>query len=171
MAQLTLSDADLQEVRLLVGSRVSTDLLTNEDIRSETVLGTATDYVYERVREGLDVSLLDATQADAAERLYDRTPDDVDNFVSIVLRPPQPTQFKRAVIYYCAGLCLPLVQQVRQETKGSIQQAIDIQSWEDKQANYFEQSNREIARLRNVFPDDAFPQQGGVKYNLFGVTR
>ena len=160
MAILTLTDSDLNQVRLLVGNRVTDDLLSNEQIRSDSILGMATDYVYERVREGLDLTLLDAADVTLATRLYDTNPDDVDSFVSIVLKPPQPAQFKRAVISYSAGLCTPIVQQVKQETKGSIQQSIEIQDWQDKQANFFQRANEEIERLRGAFPNDAFPLEG-----------
>ena len=160
MGILNLTDSDVNQVRFLVGNRVTDDLLSNDDIRSDSVLGMATDYVYEKVREGVDFSALDATQSAVAERLYDDNPDDVDSFVSIVLKPPQPGQFRRAVIVYTAGLCLPVVQQIRQETKGGIQQSIDIADWTEKQANFFERADQEIQRLRAAFPTDAFPTSG-----------
>ena len=169
---LTLTTNELAEIRLLVGARVTSFELTDAQIQSDIVLGTATDFVYESVRKDIDLTKLDATQAAAATRVYDDTEDDVDAFVSDVLKPPQNNQFRRAVFFYGAGLCIPMVQQIESESAGTITQKLQTQQWQQKQANYFARSNDEINKIRDAFPDDAFQSSAAQapKINFFTLT-
>lgn len=109
MATLTLSDAQVIEVRLLLGSHLTTDDVSDEQIRSQVILGAASDYVFEKIREGMDIASLPANEQTIARRFADETDDDITNFINVVLKPPQRGQMERAVMYRCAGLCVPIV--------------------------------------------------------------
>lgn len=175
MATLALTDDELTEVRLQLGNRVTTTDLSDAQIRSQTVLGAASDYVLEKVREGLDLNKLTDAERTIAERIRDESADDIANFVNVLLKPPQRSQFRRAVIFRTAGMCAPLVSTLLSESAAGIAQRIQARPWEVIQANLFLRSDEEINLLRDAFPDDAFPtEEESVKarglYELFTVT-
>ena len=171
MATLTLTDEEVAEVSLLIGA---SNPLSAEQIRSNVILGTASDYVFEEIRKGMNVEALTPSERAIAERFADETEDDIANFVNVVLKPPQRSQMRRAVMYRCAGLCVPIVQQLSSESAGGISQRLTIQQWEIKQAGFFQRADEEITRLNEAFPDDAFSEEPArklPKYTLFASTR
>ena len=173
MATLLLNQDELAEVRLLVGKNIKEDMLTDFEIQSGVVLGAASDYVFEKVREGLDLSKLTDVERTIAERFRDETDDDIVRFSTEVLKPPQEQQMRRAVIYRSAGLCVAIVNQVISESAANITTRIQNRAWEVLQASLFTRADEEIERLRQAFPDDAFPtqaEQALAAYNIFSVT-
>ena len=163
---LTLTDAEVIEARLQVGAWVTTSQLSDAQIKADTVLGSASDYVFEKVREGLDVSKLSATERAIAERFRDETDDDIASFVNTVLKPPQRSQMRRAVLFYTAGLCVPIVARVLREGAAGVDtERVILRT----QAELFALADAEIQRLRNAFPDDAF-HKPAADWTLFAIT-
>lgn len=167
MASLVLTDSEVIEVRLQVGAAITIEQLSDIQITSTTTLGAASDYVFERVREGLDLSRLTQTERAIAERFRDETPDDIASFVNEVLKPPQVSQFRRAVIFRTAGLCAPLVDRVHSETAGDILERVEVRPFLGMQNVLFQRADEEIARLREAFQDDAFTRP---RWSFFKVT-
>ncbi len=75
------------DVRIQLGAHVEPDDLSDDQITSGIMLGAVTDYVFERVREDLDLDLLSATERPIAERFQDETPEDISAFINTVLKP------------------------------------------------------------------------------------
>lgn len=173
MATLAITDAECDEVRLQIGNKLTATDLSNEQIRAGTVLGAASDYVFEQVREGLDLSKLTDDERLIAERFRDETDDDIANFTSQILKPPQVQQMRRAVIFRTSGMAVQIVESLLAESAGGINQRIQARAWEVLQASLFQRGDEEIQRLRATFPDDAFPsesQRAAARYNLFAVN-
>ena len=173
MAILQLTDEELAEVRLHLGAKLTVDDLSDDQIKSSSILQSATDYVFERVREDLDLDLLTETERGVAERLRDQTAEDIVTFINTVLTPPQQGQMRRAVIFRTAGLCAPVVSRYESVEFVDVSQRRAVSKAEDVQASLFERCDEEIDRLRNAFPDDAFlsnkqrVKSGLSKINLF----
>ena len=161
MARYALTDVEVSEVRLQIGKqpsgRVLAAGLSDDEIRGDSTLGAAFDYVYEKCRQGLDLSKLTSAERDIAERVRDDNPDDVSAFINQILKAPQVSQFRRAVIYRTAGICVPLIIHVLQESGAGLTLQQEPRDWESLQAALFARADEEIDRLRNAFPDDAFP--------------
>ena len=176
MAILELTTTEVAEVRFQAGNRLTEADLSDVQINSSTVLGAASNYVFEKVRDGMNIDLLTDAERVIAERFRDETPDDVANFVNQVLKPPQVSQFRRAIIFYTAGLAVQAVRTVGRETVGQVTQAI-LQSpsqqargdWQDRQRFLFEQADLEISHIAKAFPNDAFTRKK-VAINLFAIT-
>ena len=64
MAILTFTADERAEVRMQVGKQFATDDLTDADIDSTTINGSAVDYVLEKVTQGITQEILDAKIAD-----------------------------------------------------------------------------------------------------------
>jgi len=173
MAALTLTDNELAEVRLQIGNNITADHISDSQIASSTILEAACDYVFEKVREDIDISVLDADEQLIAERVADEAPDNITNFINTVLKPPQRQQIRRAIIYRCSGLAVQVVSTLLAENAGSINQRMQARPWEVIQASLFLRADEEIQRLRDAFPDDAFPSESettSATYNLFSLT-
>lgn len=171
MATLTLTTEEIIQVRLLMGARFTANDLSDDQIRSQVVLGACSDYVFEKVREGLDFDKLTDTERAIAERFRDETEDDIANFVNQVLKPPQVAAFRRAVMYRCAGVSVRLVKHVTSEDASDIRQEIQEQKIAEMETNLFQMSDNDILLIRKSFPDDAFPDVTRRKYKFFAVTR
>ena len=63
------------------------------------ISGEASDYVFEKVRESLNVEALGATEKAIALRIRDDADDDIAAFVNSVLKEPQARLFRRAIVY------------------------------------------------------------------------
>ena len=173
MANVTLTDNQVIEVRMQVGTDVTESELSDAQITSDTTLGSACDYVYEKVREGIDLSKLTEQERTIAQRARDETPDDLTNFVNTILKPPQRTQFSRAIIFRTAGMCATIVKRLESETASGITKRIQERKALELRNVLFESADAEIERLRQAFPDDAFPTDSErilPKYNLFTTT-
>lgn len=163
MATLAITGEETKEVRMQVGTWVKEDVLTDAQIQSKTVLGTASDYVFEKIRNGMNLDAFSAADRLIAERFYDETDDDIVNFVEQVLKPPQREQMRRAVIYYSAGLCVPIVP--KQIREGAIGVTTEVELLQTQQ-NLFDLADEQIDNLRNAFPTDAFKKKIP-KINMF----
>lgn len=163
MADFALSDSEIDEVRLQLGvyatGEQTAKFLGDADIRGEGFLGAALDFVYEEVRRGMDITKLSEAQQAAALREYDGTADDIQEFLDVVLRPPQINQFRRAVIFRTAGMCAPTLIQIQSQTSAIFSYRVEERSWEVLQTSLFARADEEILRLRAAFPDDAFPDE------------
>ena len=166
MARLELTEAEIVEVRLQVGIWVTPDMLTDAQIQAETILGAASDYVFEKVREDLNLDRLPDLERGIAERFADETDDDIASFVNVVLKPPQRRQMRRSVVYYSGGLCVPLVARVVREGAVGVDSERELLR---EAGQLFQLADSEIARLRNAFPDDAF-ERPIPTFRLFSVT-
>lgn len=175
MANYELTTDEIAEVRFQTGNRLTDVDLSDTQITSSTVLGAAANYVFEKVREGMNLDLLTDAERLIAERFRDETPEDVANFVNQVLKPPQVKQFRRAIIFYTSGLSMQAVRTVGRETVGQVTQAL-VQSpsqqergdWQDRQRFLFEQADLEIGYILKAFPDDAFARKK-VTFNLMSL--
>ena len=175
MATLALTEDEVVEVRLHIGVWVSTGLLSDIQIRSGSVLGTATDTVFSKVTEGItedsltelvDAGTLTQAEADAFGLSRDAVETDIANFLNMALRPPQVSQFRRSVIFYAAGLCVPLVEQVIREDGAGV--VTERKIGRDAET-LFGLADNQIEMLRSVFPKDVFLKQR-TPYRLFAIS-
>lgn len=157
MPKLSLTPAEVAEVRAQLGAHLTTSDLSDATIGLESTVGAATDYVLEKVREDMELEKIDSvSERTIATRTHDSSDDNLSGFLSSVLKPPQPAQFRRAVVYRTAGLCAPLLSPVLSESVGGISIRRQVKVWETMQAQLFLRCDEEIARLRGAFEDDAF---------------
>lgn len=183
MAKLTLTDDEVTQARMLVGNRLSTDELTSSQIRSEIICGEASDYVFEKVRENINIEALDdtinittvdgtpVTERDIAEDFRDETEVNISNFIDFVLKPPQRNMMRRAIVYRIAGNCMPIVYRVERESGSEISREVERRRWQDLQAEMYGKADEQIGQILLQFPDDAFPRRKVVKHTLFAATR
>ena len=177
MATLILTAEEVAEVRLMAGVRLKTDDVPDALITGTMVLGAASDYVFEKVRESLDLDKLSATDRIIAERFADETDDDIANFVNTVLKPPQASQFRRAVLYRSVGNLIVAVQQVGEERAGLLSQNVSnattgvgrISDWKAKRDHYYALADDELRLLDKAFTDDAFSRPKPADYSLMGI--
>ena len=181
MAILDFTADELAQVRLQAGKQFSTDDLSDAEIASMTINGSAVDYVLEKVTQGITQTILDAkvadgtlTQAesDAFGKARDGTATDVANFINLALRPPQTLQFRRSIVFRSAGLAIPLLRKVLSESSSQVETRLQDEKWQDRQANLFTRADEEIRRLRDAFPDDLFTERaiGSRRYRYFAIT-
>ena len=159
MSIFILTNAEVTEVRTQVGAYLTTDDITDAQIKAESILGAAADYVYERVLDSIDPSKVASLPSDeqaAVTRARDATAEDVTTFINTVLKPPQQAMFRRAIVYRTAGLCVPIVRKVTAETAGVVTQSIANEDAGTRQQSLFDACDRDIDLLRNAFPDDIF---------------
>ena len=169
MATLSLTTDDCIQVRLQLGTHVDEQTLSNDQIRTQTILGNASDYVFEKIRNGMDIQALPEADRLIAERFADEQDDDITNFINVVLKPPQRQQMRNAVICYCAGLCVPIVERLRMERAGDVTHQIAT-DYDVQQAKLFRLADDNIGRLLRVFKNDAFAKRPP-KLNLFVSAR
>lgn len=173
MAYITLTDAELAEARLHLGNKVTASDITDAQLRSKTFHDAASDYVLENLLKDVDVSKL-GDAMDEYEDIRDgtATESEITSFLNAALKIPQLEQFRRSVIYRLAGLAAPVVDRKLSEGAIGINQRVQAKSWEIVQASLFTRCDEEISRLRDAFPDDAFPsasQSATANYTLFGL--
>ena len=174
MATLVLTAEEVREARFMAGSRLTAEHVPDSLITGSLVLGAASDYVFEKVRQSLDLSKLSAADRVIAERFADERDDDIANFVNQVLKPPQRQQMRRGVLYRCTGNIIVAVQQISNERAGLIGQTVanvptqaSATDWEKKRDHFYRLADGEIERLNNAFGDDAFGTASRVpKYTL-----
>ena len=177
MALLQLTNDEIADVRLQLGANLTINDLSDAQISSESMLGAATDYVFERVREDLDLEALDIAERGIAERFRDETAEDIAAFINIVLKPPQRSQMRRAVVFRTGGLCAPTIERFETEGYSGINQRVVAPRSQILQESLFKRCEEEIDRLRNAFPDDAFLSNkqrvasGFAKVTLMTTTR
>lgn len=165
MATLTLSDAEIVSIRREISLGITHDQVPDDAITDDLILGSATSYVLERVKEHMQTSgdaydaLSDAAKAAitaALNRDAADDPDEIAGFINNALTAPQRQQFRRGVLFRVAGLLIPKVSQILSESAGSISQRFQNVQWEVRQVNLFERVDEEIVAIRNAFPDDIF---------------
>ena len=161
MATLQLTSSEVAEIRQLIGSQITTDDLPDTFITSSAILGVASNYVFEHVREGLNIDMLPPDEREIAERFHDETDDDIAAFINQVLKPPQNEEIRRAVMYRCAGCAVVSIQQSTEEDIISVRRALgnvasDAASWMAKRDHFWRLADLEIESLRRAFPNDAF---------------
>ena len=161
MATLALTATEIVSVRRLISTRLTVELFPDEVIIDAQFIGSSCDYVFEEVIRDIELNFLPDNERLIAERVRDATAEDVAGFINQVLKHPQQGQFRRAVIFNLAGLLIPSVSSVVSESAGGISQSYLWQPSEQRQAYLFAEADREIERLRNAFPDDAFPDTEG----------
>lgn len=180
---LQLTDAELIEMRNNVSLKATVADLPDDVLRSGTVLGEATDYVFEAVRANMQTSgdafeMLSPEQRAAITAIQSRTTANVEtqiaNFINVVLVGPQKVQFRRAVIFRGAGLATAMLSQLLSESAGGIAQRFQNQQWEVKQAALFALADEQINHIRNAFPEDIFTDApidaSRASYKMFDIT-
>ena len=178
MATLALTGQEVSEVRLMAGNRLTAEQVPDTLITSTMVLGSASDYVFERVRRALDLDKLSDAERLVAERFADETDDDIANFINQVLKPPQRFQMRRGVLYRCTGNLIVSVQQVGTERAGLIAQTVAnvpgsvsrASDWKQKRDHFFEMADDELLLLEDAFKTDAFERPKPANFTLFGLS-
>lgn len=167
---MTITDAECDEIRLRIGSvYMKTGNLSNDQIRSDTLLGAASDFVFEAVTRRVDFSKLrdykdiDALREVTVNQFLGLNPDGTpsDTWVS-PLTDRQKQQFRRAVLYRTAGLSMGLVAPVVRENLNIASRQRDVPNWQAKQSDLFGEADAAIVQLRGWFPDDAFLDDGTI---------
>ena len=136
--------------------------LSDEIINSIAVLGEATDYVFDKVTENVDIFALSANlragdPADYSD--YDSIRDtDVNDFIVQALTVKQEQAFRTAVLYYAAGVAVSFLPgEVTAESANDItMQQYSEKKWKDKEMGLYARANRTIRRIINMYPDDAY---------------
>ena len=164
MATLVLTGAEVTEVRQMAGIRLTIADVPDTLIISSMVLGAASDHVFEAIRASMDLSKLSDADRAIAERFADESDDDIANFVNQVLKPPQRSQMRRAVLYRAVGNLIVSIQQVGNERAGLIAQTVSntptqssrVADWKQKRDHFYELAAEELRLLGDAFGDDAF---------------
>ena len=176
MAFYNLTDSDVAEVRLQLGRRVTNEIVSDSQVRSETILGAAADFVFQRILEDLNINVLTAEQRTVVLALREETEDSVTNFINTVLKAPQRSQLRRAIIYRAAGILVPIADAALSESAGGLAQRHAAQAWETRQSALWQLCQDEIALIQNAFPDDAFldsddlGKKAAAAFNMFSTT-
>lgn len=167
-----LTDAEKVEVRLQLGSNITTKELTDEQIDSDSILGAASDYVFDSVTENINQDALTDTQKAIVASLLDGSSENIDMFISDILVGRQSNMYRRAVVYRCAGNAASTVRVITAEVNAGISQRQQVSPAEVKRASLFLQADEQIVMLKNLFPDDPIPDVSGsrVVFNLFSTT-
>ena len=175
----TLTDDELKEIRYHVGNRVSDTDLPDEVINSQSVLGASLDFVLSMIRKSIDMTKLpdlSADERDALVHLPDEGPQDIARFVNIVLKGPQQRQFRRAVIYRCAGIALTAIARSTGDSFTGFSTRVAQTPLQFQQQHLFLLSATEVVLIREQFPDDVFLDReqevkaGHAKITMFTTT-
>ena len=134
----------------------STDL-SDAQINSSLILGSAVDYVLGEILDDIDLSVFDETKRATILAVKDGTASSLDTFESDCLEGAQGKMFRRSVLYRAAANAFPMVKVVNQETVSEFSKRFDLPDPKDKQEWLMEQVDLNIIRLRNLFPTDAYP--------------
>ena len=159
MATLALTTVEIVEARSLLGNQITTDDLTDAQILSGVISGEASDYVFEKVRESLNVDALGATEKAIALRIRDDADDDIAAFVNSVLKEPQARLFRRAIVYRSAGNATAIMSRPVSENSGEITLSVDTPKWQDLQTHLYKIAEEQIEQINKIFPNDAFVQK------------
>jgi len=185
MAALQLDTTEIISVRREIALNLTEVEVPDDAITDTLILGSATDFVFERVRENMQISgdafdsLSDSAKTAITSALSRDTAGDneITGFINNALAPPQQQQFRRAVMFRLAGLLIPKVSQVLSESAGSIAQRFQNVQWEVRQLSLFARVEEEIVFIRNAFPDDIFVDATNqetisalANYTLFSTT-
>lgn len=149
---ITLDTSEKNEVRAKIHLYVTPELVSDTIIDFDTNTGAACDYVFAEVIKDMP-----------------NPPTDLIAFLNEQLIPRQVSQFRRAVIYYTAGIISADVVSIIGERAGSISQAFGVIDWETKQQSLFNLADAEIKRLRDSLPESFFQNPAAVP-QLFSVT-
>ena len=152
MATLALTTVEIVEVRSLLGNEITTDNLTDAQITSGVISGEASDYVFEKVRESLNIDALGATEKAIALRIRDDADDDIAAFVNTVLKEPQARFFRRAIVYRSAGNATAIYIRRYLTTLDDFTQRVDMPKWTDLQTHLYKIADEQIARINKIFP-------------------
>ena len=149
MATLTLTDAEVVELRGLVDSRATALQLPDEVFSRGTTLGAATDWAWLETRGG---------RSDAAGEASD--------FATFhaALTALETSHFNRAVFYRTAGLVASSYREVQSQDAGGIRQDYGGANTE---ADLNRHTEREIELLREVSPAGTYSK---TVYTLFAIN-
>ena len=132
---LTISDTDCDQVRLLISNKITPTDLSNDQIRSDILLGEASDYVYGEVSENVITNAI--------------------NTFFLALPVAQQTRFKRAVLNRVAGLAIDIVREEVRVNEGEFTEEYTTSQFtyndlERLQQKLFVSADRQIKRLIEV---------------------
>lgn len=171
---LTLSDADVSTVRMLTGVETSETDLTDNQIRSDALLGIASTFVFQRITENVNVSTLANAISPPLSRVPANTFNDyrdehyssvdtirnvpIDHFVEEALSTQQQTAFRRSVVYRTAGLAMNILDPslIQETTSQVVTHRWSEKIWLAVQESLFSTAEEAIDFIFNVYPDDAF---------------
>ena len=167
----TLSDSDIEQVRFQLGANLSNDDIGNKQILSETVQGSAVDYVYAQTVEGLEYEQLTIAQKAIMDVLNNGTSEDITNFISGVLLLRQRKAFARAIVFRTAGNCVSIVKVVAAQVVAGISQRQQITTKDDFRKSLYDKADEEISFIRDSFPDAIPDEKARTKFRLFDISR
>ena len=149
MAQITVSTAEIAEMRGLVDERASVAILKDAVFTRSVTLGAATDWAWHQARQNRTDAVGQAT--------------DFDAFLS-ALTEIELGHFRRSVFYRTAGLVASRYRELVEE--GGI--GIDQTYGKAQSASFlFAQAESELSLLRESAPSGAYAKAG---LTLFAVT-
>ena len=173
---LTLTDAQMDSIRLLTGQDITVENLSNDQIRTGILLGEASDYVFRNVIANVNpITLSNNLQADAIRRAsaYDTIEKlkaiDLDHFVVDALTDEQAILFRSAVMYRTAGSAMTtLAPGVVSEGATAIgSDTYSETNWQIVQSNLFAHTDELIQRIIEELPNDPYPEEKDIVF--FGV--
>ena len=148
---------ELNEVRMGIHTRLKPKDLSDEQIKSSMILGSAVDYVLGELLDDIDLSVFDETKRQTFLMVKDGMASSLTSFESTCLEGAQVQMFRRAVIYRATANAYPMVKVTDQEVAFDLTKRYDLPDQKDKLTWLMEQVDLNIIRLRNLFPTDAYP--------------
>ncbi|MCY4584256.1 MAG: hypothetical protein OXE50_15895 [Chloroflexi bacterium] len=166
-----LTPNEIIEVRNAVDTTLTDVQLNDAIITNQSNLGSASDYVMDRLREKIVVSKLTSDQLAAYTDALTNSESAITSFINVVLSPPQDIQFKRAVVLRTAGNVAGSYTQVVGGGGIGVSENRDVADRFDIQDDLYRRSDEQIQLIFDAYPDDAFtPEQRRAKYKLFTLT-
>ena len=171
---LTLSDTEVATVRSLTGVATSESDLTDNLIRSVTLLGKASTFVFQRITENVNVSTLATAISPPISRVPANTFNDyrdehyssvdtirnvpIDHFVEEALSTQQQLAFREAVMYRTAGLAMTVLKPalIEESTSQIRTQRRSEKDWQVVQKALFSAAKEAIDLIFDIYSDDAF---------------
>ena len=149
-----LTTSETQQVRTQLGVYVKESSLSDVDIQSETNLGAASDFVFQKVIEFIDKTKLTTSQKTLVDALLDGSSDEYQDFVEDVLLGRQQRMYRRAVVYRTAGNCATIIKIVESDSVDGFSQSVETPTAEEKQNTLYDKCDDEIILIRDAFPSD-----------------
>ena len=154
MATLTLTAAEISQIRELVDTRATIGTLPDAVFAREVTLGTATDWAWAQARKN---------RTDTAGL--------ANSFATFLsaLSADETTFFRRAVSFYTAGLVIKSYRQLVSEQAVSIEQRYSDTEVDTQFAFLLQEAVKAIHDLRNSAAEGVYPSAQS-RYTLFAVT-
>lgn len=153
---MELTAAEKNQVRMSVHTTLEATDLSDTQIESSLILGSAVDYVVGEILRNINLSAFTDTQQRAFLAIKDGTTASLTAFENTCLVGAQQGMFRRAVVYRAAANAYPMVKITGTERAFDLTNQYDLMKPEAKLAWLQEQSDFNILNLKNLFQDDAY---------------